>query len=344
METVAEIIKNMGSGHGWEVTRTGPEPVTPSQVSTLPGNTPPGETTIRASEAKARGYQVRTEAPAPVKCEFCGRELEYIGMVSPFAPGEIFFWSPTPERCTCQQAVEYWKEADRQAQAQKVQGERRKQMQAMEARMDRLVKKSGMRGRFQARTFERWKVTPENRRAFETCRKYASSFELMLPTRNGSRVTPPKVERNGIFMVGGYGTGKTHLAAAVANSLINAGTPVICMTMIDMLARIKETFDRDTGASEAEVMRLYTEVPLLVIDDLGSEQPTEWGSTTIFSIINARYEGYMPTIVTSNCGADELVERMTPAGASDRNAQKTVDRLREMCVGLQMDWPSWRQK
>ena len=77
---------------------------------------------------------------------------------------------------------------------------------------------------------------------------------------------------------------------------------------------------------------------------MGSENPTEWGSTMIFSIINARYEAYMPTIVTSNCGADELVQRMTPRDATDRNAQKTVDRLREMCVAVQMDWPSWRSK
>ena len=116
------------------------------------------------------------------------------------------------------------------------------------------------------------------------------------------------------------------------------------MTMIDLLARIRETFDSCGEGTEAQVMRLYADIPLLIIDDLGSEQPTEWGCTTIFSIINARYEAYMPTIVTSNCGADELVQRMTPRDASDRNAQKTVDRLREMCVAVQMDWPSWRAK
>lgn len=168
---------------------------------------------------------------------------------------------------------------------------------------------------------------------------------MMAPTKGrGGKVEPPQKERNGLFLIGGYGTGKTHLAAAIANQLLQTGTPVICMTMIDLLARIRETFDSRREGTEAQVMRLYADVPLLIIDDLGSEQPTEWGCTTIFSIINARYEAYMPTIVTSNCGADELVQRMTPRDATDRNAQKTVDRLREMCVAVHMDWPSWREK
>ena len=53
------------------------------------------------------------------------------------------------------------------------------------------------------------------------------------------------------------------------------------MTMIDLLARIKQTFDRSDNTTEAE-MKIYEERSLLVIDDIiGSEQPSEWGSTKI---------------------------------------------------------------
>ena len=65
------------------------------------------------------------------------------------------------------------------------------------------------------------------------------------------------------------------------------------------------------------------------------EQPTEWGSAKIYAIINARYEAYMPTIVTTNYGGAELVERMTPKGA---------DRLKEMCAGIQMNGKSRRSR
>lgn len=321
----------------------------PSEASTQSRETAeePEETRawLLASEAAAAGYTSDRPAPPAETCRFCGRTLEYKGLIAPFMPKKVMLWSPSPERCTCPEAVAYWERHDREEAERKAAEERRKQQAATQARIDKIFRDSGMRGRFQNRTFDRWEVTPENRRAFGTCKRYADSFDIMLPTKGkDGRPQPPQKERNGIFMVGGYGTGKTHLAAAIANQLMQGGTPVICMTMIDLLARIRETYDKSGAGTEAQVMRLYADVPLLIIDDLGSEQPTEWGSTTIFSIVNARYEAYMPTIVTSNCGADELVQRMTPRDASDRNAQKTVDRLREMCVAVQMDWPSWRSK
>ena len=300
---------------------------------------------LRPSEAEAQGVQAKRPAPPATTCEFCGRTLEHMGMIFPFAPGVISVWSQQPERCTCEKAAELWAQRDREEAERLAAEERKKQQDAIQRRIDRLIKDSGIGGRFQNRTFERFEVTQENRRAFNQCKRYADAFtELMLPSKEGYGVKPPAKERNGLFMVGGYGTGKTHLAAAIANQLLHGGTPVICMTMIDLLARVKETYDSSGEASEAQIMRLYAEVPLLIIDDLGSEQATEWASSAIFSIVNARYEGYMPTIVTTNCGTDELVRRMTPRDGSDRNAKKTVDRLREMCVGIQMDWPSWRAK
>ena len=200
------------------------------------------------------------------------------------------------------------------------------------------------------RTFERFEVNEVNRKAFETAKRYADNFQAMLPRKSPDGIVePPKIECNGLLITGNYGTGKTHLAAAISNQLIREGIPVICMTMIDLLAKIKQTFDRSDDATEAEIMKIYEEVPLLVIDDIGSEQPTEWGSTKIFSIINARYEAYMPVIVTTNYAGDELIKRMTPIGPNgrpldSRNAEKTLDRLKEMCVGIEMNWESWRSR
>ncbi len=56
------------------------------------------------------------------------------------------------------------------------------------------------------------------------------------------------------------------------------------------------------------------------------------------------YEAYMPVIVTTNCGTEELTRSLTPAGCSERNAQKMIDRLREMCLAVPLDGPSWRAK
>lgn len=160
-----------------------------------------------------------------------------------------------------------------------------------------------------------FEVNEINRKAYEKCKRYADSFPIMLPDKDErGNVIPPQKERNGLFI----------------------------------LAKIKNSFESNENATEAEIMRLYEEIPLLVIDDIGSEQPTEWGITRIYAIINARYEAYMPTIVTTNYTADDLIRRMTPSFGGKlgdmRNAEKTLDRLREMCVGIEMCWESWRTK
>lgn len=189
-----------------------------------------------------------------------------------------------------------------------------------------------MRGRFLERTFSNY-LTPDERtaKAKETAMRYAQNFDNM-----GQK-------KNGLFILGDIGVGKTHLAAAIANDLIQRGRPVICMTMIDMLARIKATYDK-REISEGEILRVYETVPLLIIDDMGKEPPTDWGVSKIYTIINARYEGYKPTIVTSNYTDTELEKRLTPQNGDDMTARATVDRLREMCEALVMEGQSWRSR
>jgi DNA replication protein DnaC len=257
-----------------------------------------------------------------------------------------------PEHCDCEKAQAYWAKVEAERIAAEEEKKRQEEADRIQRRINKLIRDSGIRGRFLNRTFERFEIDEYNRRAYEVAKRYADTFPAMLPKKlkDGSgSIQPPDIERNGLFITGSYGTGKTHLATAISNQLIAGGIPVICMTMIDLLARIKQTFDRSDNATEAEVMKIYEEVPLLVIDDIGSEQPSEWGSTKIFAIVNARYEAYMPTIVTTNYAGDELIRRMTPTGPNgrpldSRNAEKTLDRLKEMCVGIEMNWESWRSR
>ena len=146
------------------------------------------------------------------------------------------------------------------------------------------------------------------------------------------------------YVQGPPGTGKTHLAAAIANHLIAQGKPVICMTMIDLLERIKRTYST-TGGSESDVLKIYKTVPLLVIDDIGKEPPTEWAISTVYNIINGRYEAYLPTIVTTNYDTEALIDRMTPRESHDSmTARATIDRLMEMCRGITLTGQSWRSR
>ncbi len=307
---------------------------------------------ILSNQAIAEGWNWNEAPPEPAKCEFCGKTLYHIGVISPFKNKQVFTWLQEAERCKCKKAQNYWAKIEAERIAAEEEKKRQEEAMRIQRRISKLVKDSGIRGRFLNRTFERFEIDEKNHRAYEAARWYADNFPAMLPkkAKDGSgHIDPPEKERNGLLITGSFGTGKTHLVTAISNQLIAGGIPVICMTMIDLLARIKQTFDRNDNATEADIMKIYEEVPLLVIDDIGSEQPSEWGSTKIFAIVNARYEAYMPTVVTTNYAGDELIRRMTPTGSNgrpldSRNAEKTLDRLKEMCIGIEMNWESWRSR
>ena len=302
---------------------------------------------IRSDKSEELGYTVPAgPIPVPEECEYCGAVRYYYGMTMP-GMKNIFLWTERAEACTCSAGQRKEREIRAAKAAAKKKREEEEHNREMAERVSRLMRQSGMRARFLARTFERFEVCEGNKRAYTAAKAYADNFNDMLPQKSTEgNCAPPANEKNGLFITGSYGTGKTHLAAAIANELMGRGIPVICMTMIDLLTKIKSTFDtagrNDAGETEESIMRIYEKVPLLIIDDIGSEQPTEWGIAKIYAIVNARYEAYMPVIVTTNYGGAELVDRMTPKGADRKNAEKTLDRLKEMCAGIQMHGKSRR--
>lgn len=350
MEAIANILSGMGDNNHRRL-----EPsISPmlSQVSNRKTSETKEEQRwqIRSDEAIAEGWNWNEEPPEPKNCEFCGKALYHWGVTMFSRQKYVSLWFKEPEKCDCPEAQAYWAKVEADRIAAEEEKKRQEEAERIQRRINKLIKDSGIRGRFLNRTFDRFEIDEKNQKAYNIAKRYADTFPSMLPKMDDKgHIQPPEKERNGLFITGSYGTGKTHLATAIANQLIATGTPVICMTMIDLLARIKQTFDKSDGATEAEVMKIYEEVPLLIIDDIGSEQPSEWGSTKIFAIVNARYEAYMPTIVTTNYAGDELIRRMTPTGPNgrpldSRNAEKTLDRLKEMCVGIEMNWESWRSR
>lgn len=294
----------------------------------------PEDLYVMSNDPAAEGHN----PPEPVPCEYCGK-LRY---TKGFRLFDQIKWPPYgPERCDCPEAVAAYEREKAAREAEERAEREREAADKMRMRVAQIIGASGMHTRFLRRTFETFQPTRDNQKALRVCKMYADNFREKLPSNN------PEPGRNGLFITGPKGTGKTHLAAAIANQLMQAETAVICMTMIDLLDRIKQTYEKQKqwGASEGSVLSTYKEVPLLIIDDMGKEPATEWAVSKIYAIINARYEAYLPTIITTNYSDSELVKRLTPRETGDSTtADATIDRLREMCAAIVTTGDSWRSR
>ena len=138
-----------------------------------------------------------------------------------------------------------------------------------------------------------------------------------------------------------FGCGTIGIAAAIALQLINEGVPVICKTSTDMLLDIKKTFERG-DISESAVLGIYKSADLLIIDDLGKEQCSDWSMSILYSILNERYEDMKPTIITTNYSAEDLIRALTPKGYDDTKIVAIISRLRETSTVITMAWEDYR--
>jgi DNA replication protein DnaC len=103
-----------------------------------------------------------------------------------------------------------------------------------------------------------------------------------------------------LVLGGAVGTGKTHLAAAIARAALDRGGSALFISAIGYLHRLKSTFDKKQASLYAEMVDHVKTVNCLVIDDLGAEKPTSWTVERLYDVINARMEQQMQTVITTN--------------------------------------------
>ncbi len=190
-------------------------------------------------------------------------------------------------------------------------------------RIQELFEMSKLGKRFKERTFNNFDGHL-NLKSFQVAQNYAENFKQYLETGQG------------LIFTGYYGTGKTHLAGAIANYLIREKqNSVIFGTLASLLGRIKRTFETrgSIGCKEGELMDAMENVDLLILDDLGKEKRSAWVSEKIFEIINSRYENNLPIIITSNFTLVRLKSEVDDACFS---------RLMEMCYEVRCGGKDYR--
>ena len=153
------------------------------------------------------------------------------------------------------------------------------------------LESAGVPPKYLGCSFENFKVTKENHTYFSACKKYASA-------PNG-----------GLFLYGSYGTGKTHMAAAIARELLLRGEKVAFTSTPKLLFQIRKSFQKETEEEE-QYISPYISCRYLVLDDFGMGKVTEWTRQTLAYIVCERDDNMKPTIVTSNLSLDEIAEKI----------------------------------
>lgn len=203
--------------------------------------------------------------------------------------------------CQCKQAEEDRRKA-------------RERQEAADRRRSICFQGTGMAG---------WSFANDDRQRPElsdAAKRYAEQFREHLKSGKG------------LLFYGPVGTGKTYLAACIANAVIDQGYRAL---MTNFATVADELFSVEDKAGYIRDMCKYD---LMILDDLGVERKTEYMQEMVYKIIDARYRAGGPVIITTNLTPEELTQ------AADIGYTRVYDRILERCLAVKMDGASRRMQ
>ena len=136
-----------------------------------------------------------------------------------------------------------------------------------------------------------------------------------------------------LVLTGAPGTGKTHLAAAIANACQAGGQAVYFVVVPDLLDHLRATYSPESRVTYDELFEAIRAAPLLVLDDLGAHSSTPWAQEKLYQLMNHRYNARLPTVITTNLTLDEL---------DDRLSSRMLDQRVSTCFSIQV--PPYRME
>ena len=196
-------------------------------------------------------------------------------------------------------------------QCQKDELQRRKEEEEARIRMEavRRLKSAGIREKLlQGWRFEDAEETDSIRWA----KRYVEHWEQA------------REENLGLLLWGDVGTGKTFVAACIANALLEKGIPVLMTNFSKILNQAGSLYSEE----RVQYFASFHQYPLLIIDDLGMERCTEYAKEQVYAVIDERYKANLPLIVTSNLTINEIRH---PANLTDA---RIYSRILAMCTPI----------
>jgi len=185
-------------------------------------------------------------------------------------------------------------EKEKLAEERELQIKTQHQRRIIEARLDNAM----IPIRFQQHSFDTYEEkSVDHKKKKQLCLDYAKNF---LKKQNSG---------TSIIFSGTTGTGKTHLACAIANYIIlNHDKTAVFISVLNAVRRVKETYRKGSQETEREAIRWFLNPDLLILDEVGVQFGSDTEKMVLFEIINQRYENLKPTILLSNFSAENLKE------------------------------------
>lgn len=214
------------------------------------------------------------------------------------------------------------------SEEQKADNERKERQRAEQQKRyftERLIDGSQIPRRFAKSDFASYKPANDAaQKALATCKRYADVFEDRIAMGGG------------LVLCGTPGTGKTHLACAIANHVMKNNQRGALFTSATKMARaIKATYGKDSDKTESDVIRSFVLPDLLIIDEVGAQRGTETELLLTQEILDERYQAVRSTILISNLPEDELGKYI---------GERALDRMYEGGGAIvRFDWQSYRR-
>lgn len=180
--------------------------------------------------------------------------------------------------------------------------------------------------RFAGCSFENYQAVNQSAQTnLYILRDYASAWPQMLDAGTS------------LILTGRPGTGKNHLAVALAKNIIEQHQATVQLTSVMRIIRaVRRTWGNGSDRSEEEVIAHYTGVDLLIIDEVGVQYGSESEMIILFDILNTRYERMLPTVLISNLTLPQITQVIS---------ERLTDRMVEGGgATLIFDWPSYRSQ
>lgn len=162
----------------------------------------------------------------------------------------------------------------------------------------------------------------ENTRDIQRARKYVENWQKV------------KAENLGLLLWGSVGTGKSFIAACIANALLEQSVPVLMTNFSKILNQMGGMYSDE----RYQYIASFSHYLLLIIDDLGIERNTEYALEQVYAVIDERYKAGLPVIITTNLTMEELRQPEDVAHA------RIYSRVLEMCTPVQVTGEDRRQK